>query len=64
MVKRLCVLFPDGSLNLMSNEEGEAVAHNRARRETNLYNKGERDPQKLAMFGEIQVDLMSFKELR
>ena len=62
MVKRLCVLFPDGSLNLMSNEEGEAVALKRARRECTIYNKGERDPKALAMFGEIDVDLMSFKE--
>jgi hypothetical protein len=63
MVKRHCILFPDGSLNLMSNEDGEARAINRARRETALYNKGETDPVKRAAFGAIQIDLMSFKEM-
>jgi hypothetical protein len=61
-VKRICVLFPDGSILAMSNEDGELAAANRARQRKLLYNKGETDPQKLAMFGEIQIDLMSFKE--
>jgi hypothetical protein len=64
MVKRLCVLYPDGSLNIMSIEDGEASAHNRARRECNGYNKGSRATDYQAQFGEIQIDLMSFKELR
>lgn len=63
MVKRMCVLFPDGSLNVMSNEKGEASARVAARRECQIWNKGEKDPSRLAMFGEIEVDLMSFKEL-
>ena len=64
MVKRLCVLFPDGSLSLISPQEGEAIATNGARRECALYNKGERDPLKLAQFGEIEINLMSFRLLR
>lgn len=64
MVKRLCVLYPDGSLNLMSPQDGDTLATIRARRECALYNKGERDPILLAQFGEIDVNLMSFKLLR
>jgi hypothetical protein len=62
MVKRLCVIYPDGSLHLMSNEDGEAAAINRARRRARTYNEGETDPRSLAAFGEIMVDLMSFRE--
>jgi hypothetical protein len=64
MVKRLCVLYPDGSVSIMSPQDGEASATNRARRECAGYNKGERDLGNLAQFGEIDVDLMSFKLLR
>jgi hypothetical protein len=64
MVKRLCVLYPDGSVNIQSPQEGNAAAVNRARRECLGYNKGERDMTALAQFGEIEVDLMSFKLLR
>lgn len=64
MVKRLCVLYPDGSLTIQSPQPGEATAVNRARRECIGYNKGERDDRKHAEFGEIEIDLMSFKLLR
>lgn len=64
MVKRLCVLYPDGSVSIISPQDGEASATNRARRECAGYNKGERDLTKRAMIGEIAIDLMSFKELR
>ena len=64
MVKRLCVLYPDGALDLMTNQDGEAVATNKARSLCRLYNDGETDPLDLAQFGEIEVDLQSFKLLR
>jgi hypothetical protein len=64
MIKRLCVLYPDGSISIQSPQEGEAAAVNRARRECRGYNKGERDDRKHAAFGEIQIDLQSFKMLR
>ena len=64
MVKRLCVLYPDGSLNLMSGSKSPADQVNEARLLRDGFNKGETDKAELASFGEIQVDLMSFKELR
>ena len=62
MVKRIAIIFPDQSVSLMSPVGGEAAALNRARREVELFNKGERDATERAQFGEIEVDLMSFKE--
>lgn len=64
MVKRLCVIYPDGAVDVMHNQDGEAIAINCARSLCDLYNRGERDPLKLAQFGEIDVNLMSFKMLR
>ena len=62
VVKRIAVVFPDQSISLMSPVNGEAAAIARARRETATFNKGESDPAELAQFGEIEVDLMSFKQ--
>lgn len=62
MVKRICVLFPDASLTIVSGQKGEAAAVIEARNECAMWNKGERKPERLAQFGEIEVDLMSFKE--
>lgn len=62
MVKRIAILFPDASLSIMTGQDGENAALAQARRETALFNKGERDKSQLAMFGEIEVDIMSFKE--
>lgn len=62
MVKRIAILFPDASLTIVSGQGGEAAAVIQARKECRLFNKGERDPKELAMFGEIEVNLMSFKE--
>lgn len=65
MVKRLCVLYPDGSVSIMSLQDGNAASStNRARRECLSYNKTARDATELAEFGEIDIDLMSFKLLR
>lgn len=63
MAKRFCVLFPDGSLNIHSNQRGEVAAKNEARAEARSYNKGETNATEKASFGEIDVDLLSFKEL-
>lgn len=62
MVKRFCILFPDGSLTIVSRFDGEAASLGRARTECQLYNKGEKKKEHLAMIGEIEIDLMSFKE--
>lgn len=61
-VKRIGILYPDASVMLMSGALSEATALAQARRECQIMNKGERDPQRLAKFGEIMVDLGSFKE--
>lgn len=62
MVKRICVLFPDASLSIISGQRGDAHAVNEARDECARWNKGEKKPERLAQFGEIEIDLMSFKE--
>jgi hypothetical protein len=62
VVKRVAVLFPDASLTIISGQKSEAAAVIEARNECKVWNKGERDPKRLAMFGEIEVDLGSFKE--
>lgn len=62
MVKRVAIIFPDGSLNVMSSIEGEAAATAQARREAAAYNKGERDASKRAYFGVLDVDLTGFRE--
>lgn len=62
MVKRFCILFPDGSVSVISNQDGEAAALGRARRECKLLNKNERDSAECATFGEIEISLTSFKE--
>jgi hypothetical protein len=63
MVKRICVLFPDGSMNVISGSQHRTEQINEARRDAAVWNKNERDPRKLAQFGEIDVDLIGFKEL-
>ena len=63
MVKRYCVLFPDGSLNVHSNQNGDNAAAVEASRERDFYNKGERDPTKRAAYGLIDIDIVSFKEM-
>lgn len=62
MVKRICVLYPDGSLNVLSGNRGEQHNLNEARAEARGYNKGETRQEEKALVGEIEVDLMSFKE--
>lgn len=62
MVKRIAILFPDASLTVMTGQDGEAAALVQARKECTLFNKGERDLTQRAMFGEIEINLMSFKE--
>lgn len=62
MVKRIAIVFPDQSLTIISGVGGEAAAVIQARKETQRFNKGETDPRELAQFGEIEIDLMSFKE--
>jgi hypothetical protein len=62
MVKRIAVLFPDASITIISGQKGEAAAKVQARYECAVWNKGETNPENRAMFGEIEVDLMSFKE--
>lgn len=62
MVKRICVIFPDASINVMSGQKSEAAQVIEAREECKVWNKGEKKPERLAQFGEIEVDLMSFKE--
>ena len=63
MVSRICIIFPDGSISIMANTEGEAAARVQASRETARFNKGESNPQARAQFGSIDIDLMSFREL-
>lgn len=60
MVKRICIIFPDQSLSIMAGSAAWAVIQ--ARKETAIFNKGEKDTIKLAQFGEIEIDLMSFRE--
>lgn len=62
MVKRFCVMYPDGSVNVMSHQDGEDRALARARRECALFNKNERDKEAHATFGEIDVSLTSYRE--
>ncbi len=62
MVKRICIIFPDGSLSIMSGAADRAEPINQARRECAAFNKHETDKAEMASFGEIDVDLMSFKE--
>lgn len=62
MVKRVCVLYPDGSLTLVAAGRSEAAQVNEARRLRDGFNKGERNKAELASFGEVEVDLMSFRE--
>lgn len=62
MVKRICIIFPDGSVSIMAGAADKAEPLNQARRECSLFNRGERDVNETASFGEIDVDLMSFKE--
>ncbi len=62
MVKRIAVLFPDGSINIMSNQVGEVTAITAARRECQIWNKSRRTGELLTQFGEIEIDLMSFRE--
>ncbi len=64
MVRRVCIMFPDGSISVMPNGDGETAARVQAFREAARFNKGERDDRERAQFGLIEVDLMSFKELR
>lgn len=61
-VKRICILYPDASLLVLPGSLSEAAALSQARNECRTMNKGERNPERLARFGEIAVDLGSFKE--
>jgi hypothetical protein len=63
MVKRICIIYPDASLAVMSGQEGPVVAVNTARKLCRGYNRQAPDKKDHAQFGEIEVDLMSFKEL-
>lgn len=64
MVKRICIMFPDGSLSVAPNDgrtENDLLAG--VRREATLYNRGETDAKNKATIGAIEVDLMSFREM-
>jgi len=61
-VRRFCILYPDGSVMILPGNMGEGDALAQAREECRIMNKGERDPHRKASFGEITVDLVSFKE--
>lgn len=61
-VKRICVMFPDGSINVYSGKVYPGQELNDARRERDNFNKLERNPRLHAAIGEIMVDLGSFKE--
>ncbi len=60
MVKRICIIFPDQSLTILSSTNGEAAALAQARAELKIWNRDKRQPQ--ALMGEIDINLMSFKE--
>lgn len=62
MVKRVAIIFPDGSLSIMPSSDGETNALAQAKRESDLYNKHERDKSKRAYFGVLDVDLTGFRE--
>lgn len=62
MVKRIAILFPDASLMIVSAQNGEVEALNEARTQCGYFNKGEQNPEEKAMFGEIEINLNSFKE--
>jgi len=62
MVKRICIIFPDQSLTIMSNVKGEGSALHQAHFEAKIHNKGERDESRKAQVGEIEIDLTSFKQ--
>lgn len=62
MVKRMCVLYPDGSVSVMSNVLGPVEAMNEARSTANGFNKGEKDKTQFALSGEIEIDLVGFRE--
>lgn len=60
MVRRICIIFPDQSITVFSGAIGEGKALAQAREELKIWNKDTRQPP--AQMGEINVDLMSFKE--
>ena len=62
-VKRICVMYPDGSVNIYSGKVYPGQELNDARRERDNFNKAERDKRHQAAVGEIMVDLMTFKEI-
>lgn len=62
MVKRICIIFPDGSLSIMPKMENEQQQLNAARDEARGFNRGEKNRSELAMIGEIEINLTSFKE--
>lgn len=64
MVRRVCVIWPNGEIDVVSSEDGERAAENTARDLVEFFNKGARGANELAQFGTIEVDLMSFKEMR
>jgi hypothetical protein len=64
MVSRVCVIFPDGAIEVISVEQGPKQAENDAREMVRLWNDDEKNPDKMAQFGTIDINLMSFKEMR
>lgn len=62
MVKRICIQFPDGSLTITPRLENEQQELNMARDEARGFNRGEKNRSELAMVGEIEINLTSFKE--
>lgn len=62
MVKRICVQYPDGSLMIVPRLENEQQELNVARDEKRGFNRGEKNRSELAMIGEIEINLTSFKE--
>lgn len=60
MVRRICTIFPDQSITIYSAADGEAAALAAARNDLKIWNRDPRAPK--ALMGEIDIDLMSFKE--
>lgn len=62
MVRKVCLIYADGSAMVYSHAGGENAALAQARGECAIVNKGERDPARRAQFGTMEIDFGSFKE--
>ncbi len=64
MVKKICVLYSDGSMNVLSGKRGEENAIAEARGEALVDNRHVKEQKDLARVGMIEVDLDSFEEIK